>query len=1492
MNNISKKINKNTSIQYQNENNETNNCTFFELQNKNERKTDIENNDENDSLDNLTYINKYLTSIFDLENDDDSSSNEKDLKSINVSNDFRKTVSHFQTKNNNVNVELELDNTYEYETLEKENEQNFISQTKTLSMENNDFLCKDINFSNENNLKLKKSRTYLDETERKFLEKEKTLNQFYSFNKNCNMKKNEENFNFPLNYNTNSTNKRCEMADSFYEDIAKENNLIKMDDNMLKDILFSLNKKNAQEYSVNTKKKSVSNANNNEMYEEEIIKNKKDVLNHNINHPLKYSKEFIYSYFSNQCNMDNEELKEAFNIEENEVTDIKSNLCNNTNNQFQDSVNGNDKERKKIDNEKDFNIYEKNRNSYSDFYYTNENSILNDNFHNSYIKNTKENKDGISIIFGNSEVCENNSHFSRQFKDNLNRKMDYNNFSQISNNCECFNLNKNYIFTLDTHKKKNPMCHSQLNQNEVFISNESGMDCFNMCNTNSNVKNNTQKKNSSNNVDLMKNPLKYNSKLQQNKNERKKESVEDNMSASNSEISFSKNPILNMNKIYLYELYKNYVENNFNIKDNDSEIHQSLLTFLNNEINNNGTYSINNSITTNSNIDVTHSENKIYNYKNDNNSDLSFQNKCDELHKHANGNNIARNINDRNYIGNINLNEMSSNVVLDKNNFNLDKNNLKYLLNYNIDSNINNKNSIKVNSFNETFKGDEKNKSVTFDTLKNKIKNLLEYEKNDDLLSEYIIDTLNDYNKRKYNTDNNICNDSFKINEKIEPLNKRKADYSENSDIINHNSYNLNRELKEIECDQNINVLQNMESNETNNFDYNCIQNRNKLHYENTNENVPKETILDNILRENKSNMCNSYKSININDLSLLLNNDLVNKNSNQYTNMKNIRSNDKENCLNHCDEFNKMNELINLPFSNSLLLNFENNNQRRNFSADEMIINEKDNKFNSYIERFQMLEKKSFRNKKTLNYNYSQENPFAHKLKDLKEDDNLKKSKNLLSKKSFNVKEDKNENTKKVHYEKAKGSTYIKNKSNIIDKNSLENNFIDNKFENNNVISNSNCVKNGEKERIFEYLQKHFNYNKFSDDYTKGKYQSEKHDSIPNKDDYYLKSKSMFNDKYKNAFEFYENDYLRNEYSLVEKTYNEEEKNNFLSFNKESKFSCRNQKKFDKIWNRNNYLKKFTKTCDNNEVTIGDIKEKLKSKNSMPNLKSKKQSMEIKALTLEEMKLLLTEEDQKDLEKLLQSLYDDRILPLLFNVKGRAEELQYKDTIKNNIKTAYSLYPEKYQIKKNDSADDYIIYFANKKVQDDYFLSINNLKDIYDPSIWKEFEKYLEEIANSENPSLYTFSGGRYGMAKELKRRNLPFFKGLYLGELCHIVHISTNKKIIAYENNYLKPISQCHKYTNAKMGIVNTSGTDIENYITTMDELRLYLNKLLKYYKGGFNISTLKKKLKNRFNKQICESVFHCIKLIEVLQLDELKDVCSVDKQSKIVKSAKDTL
>ncbi|CAI7722936.1 conserved Plasmodium protein, unknown function [Plasmodium vivax] len=314
----------------------------------------------------------------------------------------------------------------------------------------------------------------------------------------------------------------------------------------------------------------------------------------------------------------------------------------------------------------------------------------------------------------------------------------------------------------------------------------------------------------------------------------------------------------------------------------------------------------------------------------------------------------------------------------------------------------------------------------------------------------------------------------------------------------------------------------------------------------------------------------------------------------------------------------------------------------------------------------------------------------------------------------------------------------------------------------------------------------------------------------------------------------------------------------------------------------------------------------KAQERRGVANTRGKKKSVEARdQLSAQDLKACLSKEDEQDLEHLLSSLYDDRIIPLIINLKGRADEYNLRDVIKNNIRNAYGLFPEKYTVQErcpsasasptastassaSPTADDWLVHFVHRAVDADYFFSINDSVDRYDPALWNQFEKYLGEIASSDDPQMYSFTGGRYGMAKELQRRKLPFFQGLYLGHLCHIVHISATRKIIAYENNFIKPISRCRKYEDAKMGLLNTRGGSAHNYIASMEELKFYLGAILSSYKRGINISTLKGKIMSNYNKRLCESVFHCVKLVELLQLEELRDVCVVDLDSRVLRAA----
>ena len=43
---------------------------------------------------------------------------------------------------------------------------------------------------------------------------------------------------------------------------------------------------------------------------------------------------------------------------------------------------------------------------------------------------------------------------------------------------------------------------------------------------------------------------------------------------------------------------------------------------------------------------------------------------------------------------------------------------------------------------------------------------------------------------------------------------------------------------------------------------------------------------------------------------------------------------------------------------------------------------------------------------------------------------------------------------------------------------------------------------------------------------------------------------------------------------------------------------------------------------------------------------------------------------------------------------------------------------------------------------------------------------------------------------------RNLPFFDGLKLGHLLHVMELAIQKNILAYEDNYLLPACACRNF------------------------------------------------------------------------------------------------
>ncbi|CEM22527.1 unnamed protein product [Vitrella brassicaformis CCMP3155] len=260
-----------------------------------------------------------------------------------------------------------------------------------------------------------------------------------------------------------------------------------------------------------------------------------------------------------------------------------------------------------------------------------------------------------------------------------------------------------------------------------------------------------------------------------------------------------------------------------------------------------------------------------------------------------------------------------------------------------------------------------------------------------------------------------------------------------------------------------------------------------------------------------------------------------------------------------------------------------------------------------------------------------------------------------------------------------------------------------------------------------------------------------------------------------------------------------------------------------------------------------------------------------------------LRNDDLSTLHEAIVSLYRDRIVPVYFNLKGRLHELSASAFVKAQFMTVYRMFPDIYVVLTPAGQDEEAVLLKETPVWFRGWVDPNSEEDEYAEAMWTEFAQWLRERLTSGDSVAYSFVGGRYGMAQSLRKMELPFFKGMSLGEYCHLVQLAiSRRRLLAYEDNVLKPVASCSNVCYANLGIPDQKRAG-KDCITDLEELKRYLATLLVLYPNGFNLSTLKRKIKAKFNRELCQTVFHCTKLIDLISSPPLTDVCTVDRSSR---------
>jgi len=239
-----------------------------------------------------------------------------------------------------------------------------------------------------------------------------------------------------------------------------------------------------------------------------------------------------------------------------------------------------------------------------------------------------------------------------------------------------------------------------------------------------------------------------------------------------------------------------------------------------------------------------------------------------------------------------------------------------------------------------------------------------------------------------------------------------------------------------------------------------------------------------------------------------------------------------------------------------------------------------------------------------------------------------------------------------------------------------------------------------------------------------------------------------------------------------------------------------------------------------------------------------------------------------------LESLYEDRIKPMANYVKGRLKERSCPELIVKNFVELYAQNSDLFIVQQpsQTQADEATIFFVTEPSWFKGWIDIDSPSDPYDETLWQELAKFLD--------GEHTFAGGRYGMARELMQRNLPFLAPHALGEVCHIVQLAIqHRRLIVYHRKMLKPIQTVLCQLSPANG--NGAGSEGEE-IKDMDDLCLVLFRMLMHHPQGIRLCRMKQMIKHEFCRKLSEMAFQCTKLIELFNQEPLAATFVLDTEN----------
>lgn len=197
-----------------------------------------------------------------------------------------------------------------------------------------------------------------------------------------------------------------------------------------------------------------------------------------------------------------------------------------------------------------------------------------------------------------------------------------------------------------------------------------------------------------------------------------------------------------------------------------------------------------------------------------------------------------------------------------------------------------------------------------------------------------------------------------------------------------------------------------------------------------------------------------------------------------------------------------------------------------------------------------------------------------------------------------------------------------------------------------------------------------------------------------------------------------------------------------------------------------------------------------------------------------------------------------------------------------------------------DESAGEWACYIPGMP---EIFIDATEPTDLYAPELWASFNAYLDSLAQTEENA--KLPGGRYACALELASRQLHFFTGYKLGQICHIVQLAISQKhYLGYSEGCLVPYALSQSMVKEQRAtqqkpIATRGSRPLATWGKVREVIQHILLKAVMENAEAVPLANVKRIFRSQFRVELSETSLGYSKLSELLRDAFLSDLCIVE-------------